>query len=161
MPIVEALPEHLLLLDNDVFSGLRNESPTAKNKVRDYFNNLGCFPALPSVIIFETFMGVEAELKRGKITEAKAEDYKNRIRSVASQYQILSVNDKAAEIAAYIVISMGDKKIKKYWRDLCIAATALAHGYGVATGNRKDFELISEHLSKKIYPFLRLSIWKP
>ncbi len=118
MPIVEALPEHLLVLDNDVFSDLRKGLPVTKNKVKEYFNNLKRFPALPSITIFESFKGVEAEFKKGKITEAKAEDYKNKIKSVTSQYQVLSVNDKAAEIAAYIVISMGNSKANEHWCDL-------------------------------------------
>ena len=34
-----------------------------------------------------------------------------------------------------------------------IAATALAHGYGVATRNKADFELVSDNLPKKIILF--------
>ncbi|MGH9764842.1 MAG: type II toxin-antitoxin system VapC family toxin, partial [Blastocatellia bacterium] len=43
--------------------------------------------------------------------------------------------------------------------DLLIAATALANGCGVATANRKDFELIESLLPTNLGP-LYLAIWK-
>lgn len=44
--------------------------------------------------------------------------------------------------------------------DVFIAATSLAPGYGVATRNQRDFELIGQHLPPEM-PNLSLAIWKP
>ena len=48
----------------------------------------------------------------------------------------------------------------RLWRDALIAATAAAHGFGLATRNRADFELLGGLLPADANP-LRVAIWKP
>jgi predicted nucleic acid-binding protein len=40
-----------------------------------------------------------------------------------------------------------------------IAATVLAHDYGVVTRNKSDFELLARHTPPQ-YPPLRIEVWK-
>ena len=87
---------------------------------------------------------------------------------------MLPIDAEAATIAAHIyprVLAYIEKlpnlskrtrkdKLEKIWKDIFIAATALAYGYGVASGNRGDFELIADHLPDN-YRDLPFAEWKP
>jgi predicted nucleic acid-binding protein len=73
---------------------------------------------------------------------------------------VLSFEQNAASIAAYVYPRLTPQQLQKHWRDLFIAATALANGYGIATQNERDFKLIADHLPDS-HSILRLAIWKP
>ena len=60
-------------------------------------------------------------------------------------------------ITAYIYPRLTGQQLQKHWRDLFIAATALAHGYGIATQNIRDFKLIADQSPE----LLRIAVWKP
>jgi predicted nucleic acid-binding protein len=72
---------------------------------------------------------------------------------------VLAFDQHAALIAARVFARLSRSDRKELWRDVFIAATAFAHRYGVATGNRKHYELIAAHLPMDRH--LYLSIWKP
>ena len=72
---------------------------------------------------------------------------------------VLPFDERAAGIAAYVFPRLTKAERDKNWYDVLIAATALAHGYGVATSDRPDFELIGRTLSDE-QPLLYLAIWK-
>ena len=72
---------------------------------------------------------------------------------------VLDFNQLAANIAAYIFARLSKSQRNKHWCDVFIVATALAHGYGVATRNQRDFEMIGQHPPPSA-PILYLAIWK-
>jgi predicted nucleic acid-binding protein len=75
------------------------------------------------------------------------------------QCTVLPFNQEAAEIAAYIFPRLSRSERNQHWTDVFIAATALAHDYGVATRNQSDYELIAKHTPPQ-YPLLRIEVWK-
>ena len=70
---------------------------------------------------------------------------------------ILPFDQRAAEVAAYVVPRLSKNMPKEFLRDVFIAATALAHGYGIATRNKKDFDLIANHTPDGL--ILRIADW--
>ena len=129
-------------------------------EVRNYFSRVKQLPALPSMMLFEARWGVDSEVKKGKITAASGQFYQDRIDELCRAHEVLPLNADAARIAAHIYAHLSQSDRNKHWRDLFIAATALAHGYGVASNNYKDFELIAQHLPPS-YSTLCLEVWKP
>ncbi len=73
---------------------------------------------------------------------------------------VLDFDERAASIAAHIFPRLSQSQRNRHWRDILIAATALAHGCGVATRNKDDFELIGRDLPSHSR-ILHLAIWKP
>jgi len=71
----------------------------------------------------------------------------------------LPFDSEAAAIAAYICANIGKSKYNQHLNDIFIVATALAHGHGAATQNKKDFEMIANHLPQR-NQFLSLAIWR-
>ena len=71
---------------------------------------------------------------------------------------VLPFDQRAAEIAAYIVPRLPKNIPKPTLLDALIAAIALAHGYGIAT-NDQGFWLIAEHTPANL--ILRLTSWTP
>jgi predicted nucleic acid-binding protein len=163
MPIGLALPETLLVLDNDIFTHWRNGHEYALREIAGYITRLKRPPALSAFTIFEALYGVEDSLVKNKISEERAQEYRNRVKELSRESIVLDFNQNAAEIAAYvlprIVPRLSKKERKAPWKDLFIAATALAHGRGIATQNRQDFELIASLLPNE--QILRVAIWKP
>src|SRR2546429_126784 len=159
MPLVAPLTETSLVVDTDVFTHWRNRNTYVLDQVASYFKNLKEFPALTSMTVFEALSGVEKELVKGKITEEKATQYQARIEELSSNMTQLAFDKTSATIAAYVYQRLAQSERNKHWRDIFIAATALGHGYGVATTNRRDFELIAAHLPNS-NPVLRLGLWK-
>ncbi len=159
MPFIDALPETSLVLDTNVFSHWRNQKPYAKREIDDYIRRLGKPPALPSATIFESLYGVERQLSKGEIKEDDVVKYRSTIEAVSRHCEILPFDSKAAKVAAYICANIGKSKYNQHLNDIFIVATALAHGHGVATQNKKDFELIANYLPQS-HQFLSLAIWK-
>lgn len=185
MYIAANISDTSLVLDNNVFTHLRKDKlPYAEQLVREYIQQHLRPPALTSITIFEALYGVELEASSGKLTEEEAQIYRNSIEEVARDFETLNFNKRSAQIAAYIYPRVSayiekfpfqpkkigkkklrprdirDEKLRDIWKDVLVAATAWAHGYGVATGNREDFELIGNQLPQDWAP-LRLAIWKP
>ena len=159
MPVIPPLDETILVVDTDVFSRWRNKNPYILDHVAEYFKRLKEFPALTSMTVFEAMSGIEKELVKGRITHEQANQYHARIEQLSSSMTQLAFDKTSATIAAYIYQRLAQSERNKHWRDIFIAATALGHGYGVATTNRRDFELIAAHLLNS-NPVLRLGLWK-
>ena len=107
--------------------------------------------------IFEALYGVEDEERKQGITNVQAQQYKDRIKQLTEACLVLPWEQKAAAITAHIYPRLTGQQLQKHWKDLFIAATALAHGYGIATQNVRDFKLIAD-LSPRL---LRIAVWKP
>ncbi|MBI3050889.1 type II toxin-antitoxin system VapC family toxin [Candidatus Woesearchaeota archaeon] len=56
--------------------------------------------------------------------------------------QVLSFNEREAKIASSLEKGLSDRGLTIGWKDLFIAATAMANDCELATLNRKDFENI-------------------
>jgi predicted nucleic acid-binding protein len=160
MPIGAVLPETTLALDNDVFTHWRNSQTYVLREITEHFKRLKSPPALTSMTIFEAFQGVENEERKNKITSTQAQQYRDRIKHLSESCLVLPFEQNAAAIAAYIYSRLTPQQLQKHWKDLFIAATVVAHGYGIATQNIRDFKLISDHLPDS-HPLLRLAVWKP
>jgi predicted nucleic acid-binding protein len=152
-----ALPETALVLDSDVFTHWRNRQPYVHHEIAEYIKRHKQPPALTSMTVFEARQGVERAVKSGKTPAEKAQGYLARIEQLSGSSVVLPFDQNAAIIAAHIYARL--KERNRLWKDLFIASTALAHGFGVATHNRKDFEAIGNHLPPG-YPLLRLAVWK-
>jgi predicted nucleic acid-binding protein len=159
MPLVPPLAETTLVVDTDVFTHWRNRHPYVLERVAGYFKRLKEFPALTSMTVFEAISGIERELVRGKIAHEQANQYHARIEQLGASMTQLAFDKTSATIAAYIYQRLAQSERNKHWRDIFIAATALGNGYGIATTNRRDFELIAAHLPNS-NPILRLAVWK-
>jgi len=71
---------------------------------------------------------------------------------------VLPFDHRAAAIAAYVFERIGRRKSNEKWADILIASIAIAHGYGLVSQNKKDFELITDYLpaDQKLY----LTVWR-
>lgn len=157
MPIGLVLPETPLALDNDVFTHWRNRQSYVLREIAEHLKRLKSPPALTSMTVFEALYGVEDEERKNRITKAQAQQYKDRVKELSAACIVLPFEQNAAAIAAYIYPRLTGQQLQKHWRDLFIAATALAHGYGLATQNIRDFKLIAD-LSPNL---LRVAVWRP
>ena len=146
MALIQALRETSLVLDTDVFTHWRNQQPLVKKAIADYQSYHKVLPALTSMTIFETFTGIEAEATKPAADQQAMQGYRAKAERFIQNCVILPFDQNAATMAAYIFPRLSQRDRNKHWRDIFIAATALAHGYGIASGNRKDFELIASHL---------------
>jgi len=161
MGFASALPETPLLLDTCILTGWRYSKPAIHRQIDDYiFRHEGLAPALASITVFEVLHGFEKEfLKPGRSSEQDNTDLRRTKDFIEQSAAVLPFDEVAAGIAAYVFPRLTNSERSKNWSDVLIAATALAHGYGVATADRKDFELIGRHLSDD-HPLLYLAIWK-
>lgn len=160
MPVGHPLADTALVLDNDLFTHWRNKHQYVLREIGSYTARLKEPPGLSSITIFEADCGIEAEAAKGRITKEQGAQYRDRIKALAESCPLLSFDSEAAAIAAYVFPRLTRSERNKHWKDLFTIATALSHGYGVATGNRGDFELIAGHLSDH-HPILRLAVWRP
>lgn len=158
MSAAPPLDDTPLLLDNDVFTHWRNQKPTIKSAINDYVKRLKSFPKLPSITIFEAQWGIEREIVKQGDNELLSLN-RDRVEELIQTCGTLDFTRDAASIAAYVFARLSKSQRNQHWKDVFIAATALAHGHGVATKNREDFELISQHLPAYA-PILYLAIWK-
>src|SRR5215212_11755709 len=146
MAVGLALPETRLVLDNDIFTHWRSQQAYVLKPIAEYQSSIKYLPSLTSITVFETLSGFEkiSFKLRGRSESAK----RSRIRAeqLIGNCIVLPFDQNAAAIAAYIFPRLSQSDRNKHWRDMFIAATALAHGHGVATGNRRDFELIANLL---------------
>lgn len=158
MPFIEASPYTSLVLDTNVFTHWKNQKEYALREIKLYFARLKKIPALSSMTIFESLYGVEKQLAKKEITNEQSVQSRLNIEIVSRNCNILSYNENAAAIAAYICANIGKSKYNQHLNDIFIAATALAHSHGVATQNKRDFELIANYLPGN--QFLSLAVWK-
>lgn len=158
MPIVESSPDLPLVLDNNVFTHLRNKQSYILEKIRRHFADTRRLPVIPSLTIFEANFGIQKALATKQISEEQASFQIQQINILSTQHTVISFDQRAAEIAAYIFARLSKSDKNQHWRDAFIVATAIAHNFGLATQNRKDMELIAKQLPPDID--LRIAIWK-
>ena len=160
MAIGVVLPETSLVIDTDIFTDWRYKKVYVQREISAYMSRAKKSPALTSMNVFEAIYGFESKAaKIGNLDEQTTRDRESTERLIRA-CTILPFNEVAASIAAYVFPRLSKSHRNEHWKDLFIAATALAHGYGVATRNRSDFELIASNLPTS-RPFLRLAIWRP
>ncbi len=155
MPVFPALFHTPLVLDTDVFSNWRKRWQPATTNIQVYSKRFKSYPALPSMVVFEARRGFEAEIVRHGSLDERQELMRQQMEQLVRSCNVISFDERAATIAAQIYARLSKSAQNKHARDVFIAATASAHGYGVATGNQKDFELIGQHV-----PVLYLAVWK-
>lgn len=159
MLIVDSPSELPVALDTNIFTHLRNKQSYVLDKIKEHIFKTTKLPVIPSLTIFEANYGIQKALAAKQITDEKANSLLQEISTLSINHSVISFDQKSAEIAAYIYARLSQKDKNKHWRDLFIAATAIAHNYGLATQNKKDIELIARHLPPNMD--LRLAIWKP
>jgi predicted nucleic acid-binding protein len=159
MALIQALRETSLVLDTDVFTHWRNQQPLVKKAIADYQSYHKVLPALTSTTVFETFSGIEAEAAKLTANQESIRSHRAQAERFVQNCVVLPFDQSAAAIAAYIFPRLSQSDRNKHWRDVFIAATALSHRYGIASRNRKDFELIASHLP--LGQQLHLAVWKP
>ena len=160
MAVGHPLADTSLVLDNDLFTHWRNKHAYVLREIAEYTNRLKEVPALTSVTLFEALWGVENAAVKKDVTDEESTRYRGKIERLSESCVVLPFDGTAAAIAAYSFARLSRSEQKKLWRDLFTTATALSHGYGVASRNRSDFELIARNLPSN-FPLLRLATWKP
>lgn len=107
------------------------------------------------MVVFEARRGFEVQLVKHGSLDEKHMGFRQKMEQLVGICGVLPFDDRAALLAAQIHTRLSKSDQNKHARDVFIAATALSHGYGVATANQDDFELIGKHV-----PLLYLAIWK-
>lgn len=151
-------PDIFLVLDNDVLNNWRTGNERIVAAIDNYIASTKSPPALTSVTVFEMLHGFEKAGMQTGWNDRLNQDMTNAV-NLIKECQVLPFDQESAEMAAYMFPRLTRKEKKDHWADLLIAATAIAHNYGVATLNRTDFEMLSMHTPPK-YPPLRIEVWK-
>jgi predicted nucleic acid-binding protein len=159
MAIGMAVLDTSLVLDNDVFTHWRNGQPYVVHEITEYIKRHKRPPALSSTTLFEAMYGIESSVTKGAITQEEEQRFRTKVEELSQGCIILPFDQNAAITAAYIFARLSKSERNKHWRDLFTAATALAHRHGLATQNKRDYELIGKHLPNS-NPRLRLALWK-
>jgi predicted nucleic acid-binding protein len=152
-------PGTSLALDTDVLTWWRNQQPTIVSKINAYYAEFKLVPALTSFTVFEALSGFEKAAKAsGGVSEQQILAREQFDRLVANCI-VLPFDLAAAEIAALVFSRLSQTDRNKHWSDILIAATVISHRYGLASGNRDDFELIANTLpqGQRLY----FAPWKP
>jgi predicted nucleic acid-binding protein len=152
-------PDVVVALDNDVLNRWRTREPATLKAINNYVALVKAPPALTAMTVFEMLHGIEKQAFQSGGMTTRLSQYLDDARGLTKECTVLPFDRVAAEIAAYIWPRLSRKEKKDLWADVFIAATALAHEYGIATQNRHDFELIAQHTPPN-YPPLRIEIWK-
>lgn len=159
MPIGPRRPDVVLALDNDVLNDWRFRKPATLEAIAEYVRVVKAPPAIPAHTVFEAMHGFEKAAFKSSAVDQRVVQARERVGRLISECTILPFNQDAAEIAAYIFPRLTNSERAKRWMDIFIAATALAHDYGIATRNRVDFERIAENTPPN-YPPVRIEVWK-
>jgi predicted nucleic acid-binding protein len=160
MPIGAVLPETPLAIDTDVLTDWRYQKPYAINEIRKYLERSKRPPALTSMSVFEAFYGFENTIAKTDLVNDRTQQDLSNLERLVAACPVLPFDQASAKIASYLFPRLSKSDQSKHGRDVFIIATVVAHGYGIATRNKSDFELIGGLLSAN-HPMLRLAIWKP
>jgi predicted nucleic acid-binding protein len=147
-----------LALDSDVFNDWRYQRPAVLDVIRNYQLEFKALPALTSFTVFEAFIGFEKQAARGGGLTDSQKWAREHTESLVHSCRILPFDESAAEIAAYVFGRLGHAEGNRLRKDVFIASTAIAHRHGLASRNRKDFEVIATLLPTGLK--LYLAIWK-
>ena len=156
MAVGPVLPETLLVLDNNILTAWRYKKRGVLEAIAAYQSRLKLFPALTSITVYQALYGFENRASKSNELDEQTRQDRIKTERLIESCIVLSFDQAAAEIAAYIIPRLSKNIPKETLLDALIAATALAHGHGVATRD-KGFELTG-----KITPdhlILRLAVW--
>jgi len=148
-----------LALDTDILTDWRYQRSHAMQAVHSYLARFNVYPQLTAMTVFEARFGIENKAVKSGGFDERLERDRTDLERLVQACGVLELGDNATAIAAYISARLSDRERKKHRADIFIAATALAYGYGVATRNQRDFEMIGQHLPPYA-PILYLAIWK-
>jgi predicted nucleic acid-binding protein len=158
MALGPVLAETPLALDTNILTFWRFEKPGVVAAIKDYQSRIKLLPALTAFTVHESLYGFENNrAKAGKLDDRTTQD-RVAIEQLINSCVVLPFDQRAAEIAAYIIPRLPKNIPKQTLLDGLISATALAHGYGIATNDR-GFELIGQHTPDEL--ILRIDFWKP
>ncbi|MGB8509056.1 MAG: PIN domain-containing protein [Pyrinomonadaceae bacterium] len=154
-----AFAETSLVLDSNILTAWRYQKSGILEAIGAYQSRLKLLPALSAMTVYEVLYGFENVLLKAQGDAERTRLDRAKTDGLINSCMVLPFNQDAAKIAAYLVPRLPKSIPKDTLLDALIAATALAHGHGVATRNREDFELIGRHTPGDL--ILRLAIWNP
>jgi predicted nucleic acid-binding protein len=158
MALGPVLVETSIVLDTNVLTAWRYQKTRVIAAIADYQSRLKLLPALTAITVHEALYGFEnIAAKGGEVNERTKRD-RLAVEQLINSCLVLPFDQRAAEIAAYIIPRLPKSIPKQTLLDGLISATALAHGYGVATNDR-GFELIARHTPSEL--ILRVDFWIP
>ena len=158
MALGVVLLETPLVLDTNIVTAWRYRKSGVVTSIAAYQSRIKLLPALTSITVHESLYGFENKAaKTGKLDDRTKQD-RLVIEQLINSCVVLPFDQRAAEIAAYIIPRLPKNIPKQTLLDGLISATALAHGYGIATNDR-GFELIGQHVPGDL--ILRVDFWAP
>jgi predicted nucleic acid-binding protein len=158
MSVGDVLPQTSLVLDNNILTAWRYQKRGVLEAIAAYQSRLKLLPALTSITIYETLYGFENSVVKSNKLSGQTKQDRIKTEQLIKSCVVLPFDQTSAEIAAYIIPRLPKNIPKDTLLDALIAATALAHDYGVATRD-KGFELIGKHTPDHLT--LRLVFWSP
>jgi predicted nucleic acid-binding protein len=159
MPFAIAPPDIRLVMDTNVFTEWRYGKLELLKRLQGYTDYHKTLPALTSTTVFEALAGFEMKAHKNRGLSELDERNLRATKELFDQVSdILPFDHHAGELAAFIYGRLTDRNKSKLLKDLLIASTAVANGYGVATRNQKDFEFLGGILPAG-HPTLFLARW--
>lgn len=156
MVVGPVLPETPLVLDTNILTAWRYQRSRVVTAITEYQSRLKIFPALTAITVHEVLYGFENKAAKAGGLDNRSEQDRVAVNHLIDSRVVLPFDQRAAEIAAYIIPRLPKNIPKQTLLDGLISATALAHGYGIATNDR-GFELIGQHSPPN--QILRLDSW--
>jgi len=158
MPLGAVLPETPLVLDTNILSAWRYRKSAVVTAIAEYQSRVKLFPGLTAITVHEALYGFENKAAKSDGLDERTKQDRLAIEQLINSCVVLSFDQRAAEIAAYIIPRLPKNIPKQTLLDGLISATALAHGYGIATNDR-GFELIAQHTPADL--IMRVDFWSP
>jgi tRNA(fMet)-specific endonuclease VapC len=123
-----------VLIDTDVLSAIQRNDPQAMSRLAEYISLFG--RATWSVITsYEVLRGLRWKRAMGKELALKR---------ICEGHEVLALTRDIADVAAQLHADCKTRGIVAGDADTLIAATAIVHGMGVATGNVRHFREFSQ-----------------
>ncbi len=158
MPFGSALPETPLALDTNILTAWRYQRSGVVTAIAAYQSRLKLLPALTAITVHEALYGFENKAAKAGELDDRTKMDRLALEQLINACVVLAFDQRAAEIAAYIIPRLPKNIPKQTLLDGLISATALAHGYGIATNDR-GFEVIGQHTPGDL--ILRVDFWTP
>ncbi len=158
MTVGPVLPETSLVLDNNILTAWRYQKRGVLDAIAAYQSRLKSLPALTSMTVYEALYGFENSAAKSDELNQRTKQDRIKLEGLIKACVVLPFDQASAEIAAYIIPRLPKNIPKDTLLDTLIAATALAHGFGVATRD-KGFAIIGQHTPDNL--ILRLDFWSP
>src|SRR5713226_7165367 len=155
MALGPVLPETSLVLDSNILTAWRYRKSGVVAAIADYQSRLKLLPGLTAITVHEALYGFENKAAKVGTLDDRTKRDRLAVEQLINSCVVVPFDQRAAEIAAYMVPRLPKNIPKESLLDALIAATALAHGYGVASRDR-GFELIAKHTPENL--ILRVAV---